>query len=66
MLLALRDAAVRSVSFGSGYSIGRGYVDASELKIQDRNSGKTYSADLKGDAEDTLSEFAKGLLGRIS
>lgn len=66
VLLVLRDAAVRAVGFGSGYSIGRGYVDAAVLKIQDRNSGETYSADLNGDTEDTLSEFAKGLLGRIS
>ena len=66
ILLVMRDVAVKSVSFGSGFNVGRGFIEAEELQIQDRSSGKTYSAKIREKGENTLDEFGKSLLSKIS
>ena len=63
LLLALRDLTVKNMSFGGGYSVGKGFIDVDEITISDSEKCETFYSNGKSESSDC--DFVKGALAAL-
>ena len=62
LLLALRDLAIGVMNIGSGYNVGKGMIDVSEIRVKDRKNGEEAVISFGKDKGAGSGETAKGAL----
>lgn len=65
LLLVLRDIALKSVNFGSGYNIGRGLIDVDTIELTN-NNGQKAVIDVKTKKIEDEQRIVKGVLAALN
>lgn len=65
LILAFRDLAIKAINLGSGFNVGRGFIDVNRIVLEEMKSGEQFTIDYGDNAQGNLIDYVNGLLAKF-